>query len=291
MMRYFDEARTVDADSPAAVSYTHLVETAAPVTKSQEVLIAVAISRRRAARAIKAAGGGDAGAAAVLTRVARSLQAQMECADVHVDGALTPRLVARVLPEGWDPNAARGLRQRGDDGIPLASAGPQSTLTRWRSYVTDGGVHHVTYWISEWPRVDVGPNFLVPLLLQMHAKMTFSVTMAPVDPARASRDLEVAQTAHMSDQMLRDQHGFRIPIRREREADATGRRERELADGHAEYRFSGYVTVSGTSERELEVACGEVEQAARLCRLDVRRMDGAQDVGFTLTLPLCRGVG
>jgi hypothetical protein len=291
VMRYFDEARTVEADSPAAASYTRLVEAAAPVTQSQEVLIAVAINRRRASRAIKAAGGGDTGAALVLSRVAASLQAQLERADVHVDGALTPRLVAQVLREGWDPTAARGLRQRGDEGIPFASAGPRSTQTRWRSYVTDGGIQHATYWLSEWPRVDVGPNFLVPLLLQTHAKMTFSVTMAPVDPARAIRDLEVAQTAHISDQMLRDQHGFRNSTRREREADAIGRRERELADGHAEYRFSGYITVSGASDRELETACGKVEEAATLCRLDLRAMDGMQDVAFSYSLPLCRGLG
>lgn len=295
ILRSFEDGLAVDADHPAAQSARQLIEDAAPVTRSQEVLLAMAISRRRAARPIKAAGGGDAGAAAVLSRVIASLQTQLEHAGIGVEGALSPRLVAQVLRESWDPSSARGLRRRGLDdpsleGVALSSAGPQATRTAWDHHVTDGGVCHATYWVSEWPRIEVGPDFLVPLILQTHARMTFSVCMAPVDPARAVRDLEVAQTAHISDAMLREQHGFRQSVRHDREADAIERRERELADGHAEFRFSGYITVSGADLAGLEAACGEVEQAARLCRLDLRRLDGEHDLGFVYSLPLCRGL-
>ena len=66
---------------------------------------------------------------------------------------------------------------------------------------------------------------------------------------------------------------------------ASHRREAELSDGHAAYRYCGYVTVTARGPEELETACGEVLQAAHQCRLELRRLYGAQDVAFTWTLP------
>ena len=68
------------------------------------------------------------------------------------------------------------------------------------------------------------------------------------------------------------------------------RREEELADGHADCRFSGYVAVSAPDPDALEEACGEVEQLAQQCRLQLTRQRGRQAEAFTWTLPLCRGL-
>jgi hypothetical protein len=40
----------------------------------------------------------------------------------------------------------------------------------------------------------------------------------------------------------------------------------------------------------LEEACSEIEQQAQQARLELRRLYGEQDVAFTCTLPLCRGL-
>ena len=56
-----------------------------------------------------------------------------------------------------------------------------------------------------------------------------------------------------------------------REAEGVCRREAELADGHAEYRFSGYVTVTAADREGLEAACVETEQAAQRAHLELRR--------------------
>ena len=50
------------------------------------------------------------------------------------------------------------------------------------------------------------------------------------------------------------------------------RREAELADGHAEYRFSGYVTVTAGDREGLEAACVETEQAAQRAQLELCRL-------------------
>ncbi|MBJ7595990.1 MAG: hypothetical protein JF886_14250 [Candidatus Dormibacteraeota bacterium] len=295
MARYLDQAGHDDAGSSLRASYAGLVDAAAPVTQAQEVFVALTISERRAGRAIAAAGGHDGGAITVLLRVLTQMQTQLGRAHIHVDGVLPPRLLALVLREAWDPTAAHSLRRRSardlaTAGTALHGAGPQSTMSSWRHLITDGGCAHATYWISEWPRIEVGPNFLVPLLLQSAVGLTFAVTMAPVDPRRAQRDLEAAQTAHRSDEMLREKHGFRTTVSNRRQAESIEDREREFVDGHADYRFSGYLTVSAASVDALDAACSDVEQQARNCRLDVRRMDGEHDLAFTYTLPLGRGL-
>ncbi len=75
-----------------------------------------------------------------------------------------------------------------------------------------------------------------------------------------------------------------------RRAQAVTRREEELADGFAEMRFAGFVTVSARDGEELELASSEIERASQLARLEFHRMHGEQEAAFTNTLPLCRGL-
>jgi len=296
LARHLAEQRTLDLRSPIVRSYLSLLDDAAPVAEAQEiqVLVALQVSLRSAGQQIRQAGGGDTGAGAVLSRQLHALQIQMQAADIDVEGALPPRLLAQTLREAWDPGATDQLRltarhHPGHDGVPVSTSGPLFARPSWRGYETDSALH-TSYWISEWPRVPVGPGFLVPLLLQTRARMSVSVCMVPIDPIQARRDLEAQRTEHLADEQLRQRHGFRTSIDKERQAEAVERREGELADGHGEYRFSGHLTVSVTSIADMERACGSAEEHAALSSLDLRRMDGEHDRGFAATLPLARGI-
>jgi len=150
-------------------------------------------------------------------------------------------------------------------------------------------VWHATYWIAEWPRIDVGPDFLAPLLLGP-VRRCVSVVMEPISPSRATRQVEQARTADIADSELRRRGGFLSTARRAREAEIVVRREAELADGHASFRFSGYVTVSAGGAEALDEACQVTEQAAGQAHLELRRLYGDQGRALTCTLPLCRGL-
>ena len=296
LARHLAEQRTLDLRSPIVRSYLTLLDDAAPVAEAQEVqvLVALQVSLRSAGQQIRQAGGGNRGAGEVLSRQLHALQTQMQGADIEVEGALPPRLLAQTLREAWDPGATDQLRltarhHPAHEGVAVSAAGPLFARPSWRGYETDSALH-VSYWISEWPRVPVGPGFLMPLLLQTRARMSVSVCMVPIDPIQARRDLEAQRTEHLADEQLRQRHGFRTSIDTERQAEAVERRESELADGHAEYRFSGHLTVSVTSAAEMDRACGSAEEHAALSCLDLRRMDGEHDLGFAATLPLARGI-
>jgi hypothetical protein len=163
-----------------------------------------------------------------------------------------------------------------------------ATEPEWDSVHTDG-TWHATYWIAEWPRVDVTPDFLGPLLFSP-LRRSIALTMEPVSPSRAARQVAQARTADLADGELRRRGGFLVTARHTREKESVEDRDVELADGHAQYRFSGYVTVSADTRDELTRACAAVEQAAGQARIEIRLLYGEQDAAFACSLPLCRGL-
>ena len=111
-------------------------------------------------------------------------------------------------------------------------------------------------------------------------------------PARAARQaVEEARTADIADSELRRRGGFLATARRAREAELVVRRESELADGHASFRFSGYVTVTAPSaDAAGGVRARPPSRRPGQARLELRRLYGDQERALACTLPLCRGL-
>jgi hypothetical protein len=181
---------------------------------------------------------------------------------------------------------------RGDDRTDDETSGnwpwPMATEPSWDAVHTDS-TWHTNYWIAEWPRIDVTPDFLGPLLFSP-IRRSISLVMEPMSPSRAARQVAQARTADLADGELRRRGGFLVTARHTREKESVEERDVELADGHAQYRFSGYVTVTGDSRDELDAACAAVEQATGQAGIELRLLYGAQDVAFTCSLPLGRGL-
>jgi hypothetical protein len=272
------------AGTEARRSYREVIAEAGPASQGHEVLVVVTVDPRRAGRALRSFDGAGAGAVcALLRRELRLLHGQLRSADLGPGRPLDVGDLARSVRLGSEPEAhGRRTTIRGRNAWPMA------IHERWSSVRIDDRWHS-SYWISEWPRLDVGPDFMVPLLLVGGVRVV-SVTMAPVPPARARREVESARTADLADEELRRRAGFLDTARHRREAEGAARREVELADGHGEYRFSGYVSVSAETPDELDSVCAAVEQAAQQSHLELRRLHGQQREAFTWTLPLGRGV-
>ena len=122
------------------------------------------------------------------------------------------------------------------------------------------------------------------------ALRTVSVCIEPVAQSVAIRRAEAARTAEVAEELQRERQGFLTTARIHRRQQAAARKEAELADGHAELLHVGYVTVSGRTDEELSRSIPDVEHAAALARLELRRLHGEQDAAFTFGLPICRGL-
>ena len=286
--------RSVPLDSNLVRSYIELVESAAPATQEHEVLLAIQIGQRRAARELRRLGGGEEAAYELLLREAESFAERLSLAELTVFGVLRPRQYAQVIRDAFDPygrqaRARAALGDPGRAGVEPALMGPLADEATWSTYRTDSAVH-ASYWISAWPRTDVGPTFLMPLLMQTSALRTVSVTIEPVPYSLAMRRAEAARTAEVAEEMQRERQGFLTTAQVRRRQQAAARREEELADGHALLRWVGLVAVSDRADDPLERSTSNVEHASAQARLELQRLYGEQDTAFLNTLPLCRGL-
>jgi hypothetical protein len=286
------QRRAMAGDTAPVRSLFGLLEEAAPVSQVHETHLAVQIAGSSAP--VRRLGGGDQAACTVLARELGELSTRLTDAEIHVDGVLTPQRVARIIRLAYDPAhrhplAREGMRRGEEPGVEPGDAWPMATHDLWSMLRTDSAYHR-TYWVREWPRTEVGPDWLAPLLLRCRRHLRVAVTMEPLASDSADRAIRTALTEDDTNQRLRERAGWRTSARKHRETENVLRREQELADGWVPYRYSAYVTVTAPAPDELEDACAEVEQQAVHARLQLRRMVGEQADAFTLTLPLCRGL-
>ena len=270
-------------DGPAerATWYRDLLE-AARSGASHEILVVVSIHPRTAGRQLRAFGYGTSAICSLLRRELRLLAGQLRRAEIEPAAPLDLAGLAVAVRLGCDPGARRSWIA-GD-----RSAWPTAWGDGWSCARVDGR-WQATYWVAEWPRREVGPDFLLPLLLTSVPRVV-SVTMSPVPARAAVREVETARTAELADEELRRRAGFLSTARHRRRAEGVANREAELADGHGELRFAGYVGVSGGTPEELEDAAAAAEAAAQQCGLELRRMYGRQVEALTWTLPIGRGL-
>jgi hypothetical protein len=149
---------------------------------------------------------------------------------------------------------------------------------------------HRTYWIAEWPRLDVPPNWLEPVLLHAGGTRSFSLHYEPVPPSRSQRRIDRDSTRLAADEEQRSRSGFRIGARHRRAQHAVVEREAELVAGFHELEYAGFVTVSAPEVDTLDRSCAEYEQVAAQAGLELRALDGRHDLGLVCSLPLGRGL-
>jgi hypothetical protein len=264
------EESAVDLTSAATASYESLLADMDSHACAHDVVLALQV---RCAKSVE-------GGCATLAREVASVVRLLGDADVSVDKILGVDDLARL----W----LRTYEARVEKTAPVADPWPMGMEERWSTVRVDAMVH-ATFWVAEWPRVEVRSDFLAPLLLGT-ARSTFSVVMAPLGPDAAIRKVEASRTADLADAELRRRGGFVSTARHARESEVLARREAELSEGHASFRFAGFVTVSAPDEDALESACDVVQHGAGQSRLMLRRLYGDQASAYTCTLPLCRGL-
>ena len=262
-----------DPASACVASYDALLDEIDADACTHDVVLTVQV---RLTKSVEVAG-------AALQREVASLTRLLPDADIEVDRVLSADDFVTRLLRTYEPcPAPTGGTSVATDPWPMAME------EEWTRVRVDG-LLHTTFWVAEWPRTDVRSDFLAPLLLGS-ARVTLSVVMEPLGPEKAVRKVEASRTADLADAELRRRSGFMSTARHSRESDVLVRREAELADGHASFRYSGFITVTARTDAEMDAACDVVQHAASQARLVIRRLYGDQASAYTCTLPLARGL-
>ena len=202
---------------------------------------------------------------------------------------LPRRGVAAVLRQWADPTTAERLALWGEGSIPTTQAGPASRLVGYDTVRTDGYVHRVGQ-IAAWPRIDVGTEWMYPLLATAvpGSVRTVSMHLEAVSTEQAFAEVRDARTTGGMAQRKRDEKGIITTEEEERRVDEARSRERELTRGFRQHRIAGLVMVSSPEPETAARAWRHAERKATECHLDLRELHARGHEGWAATLPLCR---
>ena len=275
-------------------------------TARREAYLSVTIDARRAGGAIRAAGGGDAGAAAVLIRQLRALPQALSSAELEVEEWLGARDLAEVIRTAYDPSSQIPLAARralaataamagtpgatAEPGAALTQSGPVHAQAHPGRYVHDGAVS-VSYWVEAWPQSGAYCTSLAPLLADATSRRSVAMVFEPLAPRAAERAVMHERTARHVAVRMRQRTGQIVPEHERTAMERAAGQDAERAAGHGLVRFTGYATVTVTDPGDLEDACAALEADAAAARIELRRMWFCQDSGFGVgALPLGFGL-
>lgn len=299
-LRAWTETHTVaDAPPQATRVLTELLDGAGPSANTRATFLTLTLDATRARAKIRAAGGGDLGACAVLLREVAALRPAITAAELRIEEILGPRELAAVIRTAYDPHATEPLAARCShpdrEGLPAgvdpALAGPAAAASGWHDYRHDGA-WTITYQVRDWPRAGVYASVLQPLMKPTpHARRCFTLLVEPLAPGRAERELSRDRTKRQTLIGLRRRTGRVDSPDELTQLTRAEAQDEARAAGHGICRFTALVAVTVTNPDQLAAACAELEADAAMSRIELRRLWGAQDAGFAAAcLPLGQGL-
>ncbi|MEX0664721.1 MAG: SCO6880 family protein [Acidimicrobiia bacterium] len=271
--------------------YLELVADAGPLTTAHEVLVTVTVDRTRI-DGRHATATHDAGLETLHQEVGLFTR-RLEQVGLVVEPPLSGAELALVLRLRTDPSCGARLGRRAETlGEAVGVVSPHNWLPAamavdWRHVRIDQSWHR-TFWIAEWPRLEVPADWMAPLLLHAGGIRTVTIVYEPVPPSRSRRAVDRDATRLASDEDQRSRHGFRIRAQHRRAESDVLAREAELVAGYPELAYAGFVTITAPTLELLEAQTAEWEQVAAQVGLELRALDGQHDLGLVTALPAGR---
>lgn len=271
----------------ADVNYATLLAQSSHGSSTHRTTITVSLDLRRAARAIREVGRGVKGAAVVLQGQMDALEYSLRASELHIEGWLDAAALAVMVRQAYDPSTA--IRQD-SPGATLRSAGPVGVAEHW-SYLRHDSGFSTVMWISEWPRQNVAPSFLHPIIFVPGVRRTLTLVAHPLGANEALKQIRKEKTEAITDSAQKARIGQVQDLSDRQEYEDVLVREQALIAGHADMEFSGFVTVTAPSRDQLSAAVSRVEQAVGQSTCETRILYGRQTQGFVVSaLPFARSV-
>jgi hypothetical protein len=271
----------------ADLNYAALLAQSSHASSTHRTTITVSLDMRRAAKAVREFGRGIKGAAVVLRSQMDALEYSLRAADLHTEGWLDAGSLAVMVRQAYDPAV---VLCPDSPGANLHSAGPVGVAEHWNYLRHDSG-YSTVLWISEWPRQNVAPSFLHPIIFAPGIRRALTLVAHPLGTREALKQIRREKTEAITDSAQKARIGQIQDLSDHQEYEDVLVREQALISGHADMEFSGFVTVTAPSRHELSAAVSQVEQAAGQATCETRILYGRQAQGFVVSaLPFARSV-
>lgn len=290
--RFLTELAVHQRSDAEALDYLDHVERQAANAVTHDTLLTITVDRRRVRtrRSVSATG---VAIDALLDEV-RLFAERLRGAGLDLVDPLTPAELSTAIRLRSDPArtahtnsmACSLAAATGRDSIEW---GPMTTERSWGHVAVDSSVHRC-FRVATWPMLPVGADWLAPLIGAATATRTVTVVMEPVPTSKAARQADREVMSREADADMKERRGFRVSARDRKRISEVSQRERELTEGHPEFRFVGLVDVAAPDLDALDHACATTEQAAAQSLVDLRPLEARHDLGWVASLPLGRSL-
>ncbi|MCF7547277.1 SCO6880 family protein [Pseudonocardia sp. WMMC193] len=272
----------------ARLATDELDRTIGSVSVRTELFVTISGSETVLAKPAKAAGGGTKGRAYVLYRVLDGIEDQLKALGVRTITWLTSAQLAEAIRTGYNPAAAAGLTAAhlahpdpvGEDGLPMAAAGPTLAPTpAARAYHHDG-FSSVSYAVMM-PEAGTVFGSLGPLLAVRTAgeRRTLALHYQVLSHKSAQRAVQRGRFRNNVMTDYKSSKGFTTTAVDARRAGGARAQESAVASGHAMVRVSAAASVTVPADWNLEDHAARLENDAS-GRFHLLRLELAQDSAF-----------
>lgn len=289
LQQYMRDKSGALVDSPLGAVYESLVAKQGESLR-HESLIAITLDLGKGSSRIREMGGGLQGAVGLAREVMITLQGAVPEAGLTSAGWLTEGDLALLIRSVYDPAAISRLSSA-SIGRQVATSGPMGVSEGWSTVQSDSAVHKV-FQITEWPRSEIGPMSLWPLILSPGVHRTFTLIAKPIPVGKSRREAKVNLAETRQDRNRRRQkRGWDDPEDAAEEDQAAKRLAEVTVFGSREFEFIGLVVVHAPDEDTLRKEVRKILTKTNQADLDMRPLIGQQAQHLiTACLPVGRGL-
>ncbi len=293
--QWLEQQQATDALDEVRTHYQELLAEAGSQVTRHETLVTVSVDAAKVKLRRNNEDSRVAASIKLLLGEVRLFAQRLEAAQLVVQGPLSPQEWSRAMRLRLDPSSRAGLDARvralGEEAgaSKPENAAPTAAVAHWTAWQTDQAWHRSLY-VSEWPRLDVGAGWLGPLIAFDGSVRSITVFFEPIAPSKSRRSIRREASKLDVDSAHRRQQGFRVGADYNRAAQSVQEREQELVAGYGEVSYAGVITVTASSEAELEDATEQMVMAGAHVGLDLKPLSGRHAEAVCLSLPLARSL-
>lgn len=261
----------LDAGTAVARNYQSVMDNSERFAVSHRNYLTLTFDLMKLKGQVRDLGGGKAGIRALAEVEAKNVGAALASAGLNVRKWLTDRELAGLVRTALDPAYLATVQSRtGDEeGVSLAAIGPMALEEPRRNngIVRSDSGWHSTMWIHEWPRSASPVGFVEPLVFARHpvtdkaVSHIFTIVLTPVKTKAALDRIRTEKKVWRTNQRLKAKRNEHDSAEDRADWDALEAQEESLVAGNGECRYGGYLTVSATSEGDLETAMAGARNA------------------------------
>lgn len=263
--------RNLATDSPVARNYQDVMDQSERFEVAHRNYVILTLDLVALGSQLKALGGGKNAILALAQIESGNLADALTAAKITVRRWLTVRDVAALGRLAFDPEFAAIVQNRPEQlaGVDPVAIGPMfldEPKGRNGIVVTDSGVH-TTMWVHEWPRSDSPVGFLSPVVFARHPNTgeaithILSIVLTPVPVSKALKRIRDEKKVWRGNETLRAKRGADGSAADAADWRALEQQEQEIANGHGEFQYGAYLTITAPDEERLDQAVAGMRNA------------------------------